>query len=361
MPSCCSSMSLMNEQHWRPLEEMPRCCGNPLGMGVMRSSADDFQVDEVLGFEADGEGEHLLVQVRKRDSNTHWVAGQLARAAGIPPRDVSYAGLKDRHAVTTQWFSLLMTGKETPDWSGLPADAIEIMAVHRHRRKLRIGALRGNRFQIVLRELTADRAALETRLQELRKTGMPNYFGEQRFGHDYQNLQQFDQVLSTDRRRMDRKLRGLLISAARSQLFNEVLAERIALGNWDRPLAGEYFMLEGSRSGFAGDPDDSALETRCLTQDIHPTGPLWGRGRPPVTAEAASLEERVLAPFDAWRNGLEHLGLMQERRPLRVRLADLDWQFLDGETLALNFFLPAGSFATVLLRELMEISSPTAY
>jgi tRNA pseudouridine13 synthase len=348
----------MSDLPWRPLEAMPRSCGTPLGSATMRASADDFMVDEVLGFEADGEGEHLLVQVRKRDSNTHWVAGQLAKVAGIPSRDVSYAGLKDRHAVTTQWFSLLMTGKAAPDWSALPGDQIEVLAANRHRRKLRIGALRGNRFRIVLREVSTDRSALETRLQQLREAGMPNYFGEQRFGHDYQNLHQFGQVLSTDRRRMDRKLRGLLISAARSQLFNEVLAERIDNASWDRPMTGEYFMLDGSRSGFADDPTDSALEERCRTQDIHPSGPLWGRGLPLVSADAAQLEQTVLAPFEAWRNGLEHLGLMQERRPLRVRLEALRWQFLGEAELALSFFLPAGSFATVLLRELLEFSSP---
>lgn len=348
----------MSDFHWRPLDDMPRSHGPSLGTAVMRTSADDFLVDEVLGFAADGEGEHLLVQVRKRDSNTHWVAGQLAKVAGIAPRDVSYAGLKDRHAVTTQWFSLLMTGREAPDWSGLPGDQIEVLEVHRHRRKLRIGALRGNRFRIVLREVTADRPALEARLQQLREAGMPNYFGEQRFGHDYQNLHQFGQVLTTDRRRMDRKLRGLLISAARSQLFNEVLAERIDQSSWDRPLTGEYFMLEGSRSGFADDPHDPTLTERCRSQDIHPTGPMWGRGLPLVSADVAQLEQRVLLPFENWRSGLEHLGLMQERRPLRVRLDALEWQFLDDADLALSFYLPAGSFATVLLRELLELRQP---
>jgi len=217
--------------------------------------------------------------------------------------------------------------------------------------------LRGNHFRIILRQVKAERSALEVRLQQLRDGGMPNYFGEQRFGHDYGNLHRFGQLLSTDRRRMDRQLRGLLISAARSQLFNEVLAERIECRNWDSPLPGEYFMLDGSRSGFADDPSDPALEARCRLQDIHPTGPLWGRGLPSVSAMAANLEQRVLAPFEIWRHGLEHLGLMQERRPLRVRLGDLQWQFPGDDELALCFSLPAGAFATVLLRELLEITS----
>jgi tRNA pseudouridine13 synthase len=339
---------------------MPRVGGEPLGSACIRQSAEDFRVDEVLGFQADGEGEHLLLHLRKRETNTHWLAGQLARHAGVPLRDVSYAGLKDRHAVTSQWFSLRLAGRTEPDWSLLNSDLIEILAVHRHRRKLRRGALRGNRFQILLRDLRAERDALSERLQRLKQQGMPNYFGEQRFGHDYQNIHRFEQ-LSDDRRRprIDRHLRGMLISAVRSQLFNEVLAVRIEQGCWSRPLLGDYFMLDGSRAGFADDPADGRLHERCRRLDIHPSGPLWGRGRPPVAGEAARLEQLCLAPFEHWRERLEHLGLDHERRPLRVRLDDLDWEFdAKGECLQLSFYLPAGAFATVLLRELLDVSSP---
>jgi len=325
----------------------------------MRASSEDFRVDEMLGFEPDGEGAHLLIQVRKREANTHWVAGRLARLAGVAPGDVGYAGLKDRHAVTTQWFTLPLEGRPEPDWSSLEPHQVEVMGVHRHRRKLRRGALRGNRFRILLRELKADRLLLEERLETLRATGMPNYFGEQRFGHDYQNLHRFSEFLSNRRRRIDRQLRGLLISAGRSQLFNEVLAARIERGCWDTPLPGDFFILDGSsRAGFPGEADDTALESRCRSRDIHPSGPLWGRGRAPVNGEVAELEQAVLAPFAAWRDGLEHLGLMQERRALRVRLDDLQWRFPAQGELELSFFLPAGSYATVLLRELLRVSAP---
>lgn len=348
----------MTERAWRRLDEMPLACGDSLGEAMVRVSADDFQVDEVLGFEPDGEGEHLLVHVRKRDTNTQWLAGQLARLSGIPARDVSYAGLKDRHAVTTQWFSLRMACRPEPDWSDLVSEQLELLGVYRHRRKLRRGTLRGNSFRITLREVKADSAALEARLQQLRAEGMPNYFGEQRFGHDYQNLARFPELFGRGRRRIDRQLRGLLISAVRSQLFNEVLARRIGQGNWALPMAGDYFMLDGSRSGFADDPDDPRLSARCRQQDIHPTGPLWGRGSPQVSAAAADLEQAALAPFGEWRERLEHVGLSQERRPLRVRLNDLQWEFSGSDRLSLSFFLPAGAFATVLLRELMLLHTP---
>jgi len=286
------------------------------------------------------------------------VAGQLARLAGMAPGEVGYAGLKDRHAVTTQWFSLPLGVRPEPDWSLLEPHQVEVLAVQRHRRKLRRGALEGNRFRILLRELSADRPPLEERLEALRESGMPNYFGEQRFGHDYQNLHRFGEFLSNRRRRMDRQLRGLLISAGRSQLFNEVLAARIDRGCWDTPMPGDFFMLDGSRSGFPGEPGDDALEERCRNQDIHPSGPLWGRGRTLASGETASLEQAVLEPFAVWRDGLEHLGLMQERRALRVRLGDLQWRFPGDQELELSFFLPAGSYATVLLRELLQVTAP---
>jgi tRNA pseudouridine13 synthase len=349
----------MHDYPWRRLEEMPRACGASLGTARMRVTADDFQVDEELGFEPDGDGEHLLVHARKRDTNTTWLAGKLARLAGIPARDVSFAGLKDRHAVTTQWFSLRLAGRPEPDWTALDAGPVELLGVYRHRHKLRRGELRGNRFRIVLRDVSADRAALQTRLQQLRADGMPNYFGEQRFGRDYQNLERFGELFGGRRQRIDRQLRGLLISAVRSQLFNEVLARRIGLGNWSSALAGDYFMLDGSRSGFPDDPGDPHLAARCFQQDIHPTGPLWGRGRPQVDGETAQLEHETLAPFGEWRERLEHVGLAQERRPLRVRLNDLQWRFEDATSLSLAFFLPAGTYATTLLRELMTLQSPT--
>jgi tRNA pseudouridine13 synthase len=341
---------------------MPRVTGGPLGSASIRQSADDFQVDEVLGFEPDGEGEHLLLHIRKRNTNTHWLAGQLARHAEVAAGDVSYAGLKDRYAMTTQWFSLRLAGRAEPDWSGINNDLIEVLAVHRHRRKLRRGALRGNHFRIRLRDLQTDPEALTCRLQQLKHDGMPNYFGEQRFGHDNQNLLRFDELLGEGRRRrIDSHLRGMLISAVRSQLFNEVLARRIERGVWNHSLPGDYFMLDGSRSGFADDPEDPRLTERCRQQEIHPSGPLWGRGRPPVDQQVAELEREALAPFGNWRDRLEHLGLSQERRSLRQRLSDLAWEFgSQDDSLELSFFLPAGAFATVLLRELLDLSSPSS-
>ncbi len=347
----------MDESLWHPLTELPHAHGPSLGTAQMRVSSDDFQVDEVLGFEPDGEGEHLLIHARKRDTNTQWLASQLAKYAGIPARDVSYAGLKDRYAVTSQWFSLRMAGKPEPDWDAWALENTELLSVQRHRRKLRRGALRGNRFRIVLRDVSAPREALSSRMERLKAEGMPNYFGEQRFGHGYQNLQTFSGLFAKERRRIDRQRRSLAISAVRSQLFNEVLAERIRQQCWSQPLPGDYFVLDGRRAGFTEDPHDDRLLERCRQQEIHPSGPLHGRGETKVTAEAMTLEQAVLSPFTEWRQGLEQLGLEQERRSLRVKLDSLVWQFDTDDSLTLTFMLPAGAFATVLLRELMDITS----
>ncbi|MES9851706.1 MAG: tRNA pseudouridine(13) synthase TruD [Candidatus Thiodiazotropha sp. L084R] len=348
----------MTDKPWKPIEQLPYAYGGGAGTGMIRHTPEDFRVDEVLGFSPDDEGEHLLVQIRKRKTNTQWLAGQLAKLAGISAKDVGYAGMKDRHAVTTQWFSLGMAGRPEPEWKTLEDELIQVLAVHRHRRKLRRGSLRGNRFVLCIRQLNVDQTLLEKRLRQLKISGMPNYFGEQRFGHDYSNLTEANRLFSPERPRMARSLRGLVISAARSQLFNQVLAERIAQGVWNSPLQGDYFNLDGSRSGFPShEEEDDLLAKRCLALDIHPTGPLWGRGRNLVSDDSGDLEARVLEPFDLWRNGLEHVGLNQERRSLRISLSDLDWRFLQDGSLELDFFLPAGCFATALLRELIDYSA----
>ncbi|MEW8624468.1 MAG: tRNA pseudouridine(13) synthase TruD [Candidatus Thiodiazotropha sp.] len=349
----------MSDQPWETLAQMPYAHGTPVGRGVIRSCADDFQVDEALGFLPDDEGEHLLVQVRKRETNTQWLAGQLARLAGIDRKDVGFAGLKDRHAVTTQWFSLGMAGRPEPDWQALDNERIEVLAVHRHKKKLRRGSLHGNHFILRVRQLSGVREAINTRLQQLQHAGMPNYFGEQRFGHDYSNLDEANRLFSPSRPRMNRSLRGLIISAARSQLFNQVLAARIEQGNWNSPIPGDYFRLDGSRGGFADHEEQpERLDTRCNVLDVHPTGPLWGRGRSLVKEDTERLETQVLAPFELWRNGLEHVGLQQERRPLRVALKALEWRFLENRDLELRFFLPAGCYATAMLRELLDYTPP---
>ncbi len=336
-----------------PFPEWPRASGIPSTSARIRSCPEDFQVDEVLGFEADGEGEHLMLHLRKRNRNTDQVARQLARHAGVRVRDVSYCGLKDRVAVTTQWFSIWLPGKPDPDYSSLEDDDVQILTQARHRKKLPRGALRANQFTLVLRDVQGDRAALVQRLETVKGQGVPNYFGEQRFGRGGSNLQAA-QSMFEGRKIKDRHLRGLYLSAARSFLFNEVLAARIAAENWNQVIPGEALMLTGSRSYFIANEIDDEIIRRHAEADVQTSGPLWGRGELPPQLEAKILETKVLAEQSGYCEGLEKAGLKQERRALGLFVNDLQWQWLpEGEHVQLKFSLPAGCYATSVLRELI--------
>ncbi len=337
-----------------------RAHGGPAGRARIRSTPADFQVVEVPRFTPQGEGVHAYLHVRKTGANTEWVARQLARLAGGHPRDVGYAGLKDRHAVTEQWFSVDLSGKAEPDWRAADIEGVEILAVTRHGRKLKRGALSGNRFHIVLREVQADREAVEARLQAIAASGVPNYFGTQRFGHGGSNLAAAQAHFDGTRVVRDRHRRGLLLSAARSELFNRVLGARVADGSWCAIVPGDVMMLAGTHSVFGPVQPDAELQARLQEGDIHPTGPLWGRGANPVSDAAAALEERVLADAGCYLEGLERAGLDHERRALRLAVKGLAWQWPAADTLELAFELPPGAYATTVLAEVLECEEPEA-
>jgi tRNA pseudouridine13 synthase len=334
-----------------PVEDLPRVLGAPAARGILRAEPEDFEVSEVLPFAPEGEGEHVFLRIEKRGTNTEWVARQLARAARVPPRDVGYAGLKDRNAVTRQWFSVGLAGRPEPDWSALETPELRVVETRRHRRKLRRGALSGNRFSLRVRELDGDPAELGGRLSRLAAGGMANYFGGQRFGNHGSNLAAADAVLAGTRS-PGRHRRGLVLSAVRSFLFNAVLARRVADGTWDRPLAGDLLQPDGSHAVFLAGEIDETLEARARSLEIHPTGPLWGVPRIRPGGRELELEAEAAAAFPDWAGGLERLGIDGDRRSMRARVGDLQWSF--GErTLELVFTLPAGSYATCLMRELV--------
>jgi tRNA pseudouridine13 synthase len=331
--------------------ELPRAYGEPPLHAELRRTPEDFRVDEVLGYDADGEGEHALLWVEKRGANTDWVAKELARFAGISPMNVGYAGLKDRHAVTRQAFTVQLAGKPDPDWKTFPLEEVKILASTRHKRKLKRGALRGNRFVLVLREVRGDTARAEEVLHAIATRGVPNYFGEQRFGREGGNIAQARAMFAG--RRVDRDKRSVLLSAARSHIFNGVLAARVERDAWDKPLDGEIWSLSGSRSWFGPEPFDETLAARLAQGDIHPSGPLWGDGEPPTNDEAGTLERDVAKANSDLTAGLANARMDQERRPLRLMPKDLRWRWLDEATLELAFELPAGAYATVVARELI--------
>lgn len=342
---------------------LPLAFGAPLLTAKIRTTPDDFQVDELPAFEPSGEGEHLLLTIRKRGANTVHVAKVLARWAGLPDMAVSYAGMKDRHAVTTQRFSVHLPKRVAPDPALLASDEIEVVESTWHNRKLQRGALAGNRFKLVLREVQGDAAAIDERLSLIAARGLPNWFGEQRFGRDGGNVPAALAMFGGRRMRPDQ--RSLLLSAARSALFNQVLAERVAQGNWDAPLDGEVWMLDGSRSVFGPEPFTDLLADRLARFDIHPSGPLWGEGELRSSDAAAALEMGAIGDEQslALRAGLEGARLKQERRALRLRPAMLQHQWLQPDVLELSFALPPGCYATAVLHELgpaQDASQPDA-
>jgi tRNA pseudouridine13 synthase len=334
--------------------QAPTAHGEPPVSGRLRSCPEDFVVDEVLGFEPDGAGAHVLLEVEKRGANTAWVASQLARAAGVALRDVGWSGLKDRDALTRQSYTLPWPVHAPVDpCLEIAGEGFRVLTARRHGRKLRPGSHRANHFELRIRGVTGDVAALPARLAAIGRLGVPDYFGPQRFGRDGSNLSRARDWAASGAGPRERNLRGMVLSAARGALFNAVLAERVRRGDWDRLLPGEAVMLDGRRSFFLAESIDGALEERCAALDVHPSGPLWGRGESPATGAALEVESAMLAAEPALRALLERERLEHERRALRVPVRGLRWS-LEADVLSLAFELPRGAFATAVLHELVR-------
>lgn len=333
--------------------EWPRFLGRPLVRGRLRLHLDDFRVDELPQYQPSGEGSHLWLEVQKRGSNTDWVAAQLARAAGCAARDVGFAGMKDRHAVTTQWFSVPAPADDHCQWKQWTLPDATILQAVRHQKKLKRGALKGNRFKIIVRDLEGELSDLAPRLAQIQSRGLPNYFGPQRFGHGGNNVRQGVRWL-VEGGRLPRPKRSIYLSAVRSFLFNHVLARRLAKGNWDSLLDGDVVMLDGTHSVFLCDVCDTELAKRCDEGDIHPTGPLPGTGGFLPQRDAAALEIAVLEPYHNLVAALGKARLEGDRRSLRLRVSELDWE-LSGKCLSLSFVLPPGAYATTVVEELVSL------
>ena len=325
---------------------LPFVYGEPSGSGTIRATPEDFIVIENLGFEPSGSGEHAFLWIEKIGENTEYVARQLAKFANVKQRDVSFAGLKDRHAVTRQWFSVPVPIKTQLDWTVFNTDNIKILHSTRHIRKLKRGALSGNQFKITVRDWQGDKEKTEQQLEAIKTNGIANYFGEQRFGHEGQNIAKA--IALFDGAKVGREQRSIYLSAARSELFNQILAKRVENQTWNQAVAGEYCVLNNSHSYFKADVIDDEIKQRIKNHDIHPSAILWGKGN----LELSVLEKNVLADYQRLADGLIAEGLEQDRRALRISVSDLTWQFEECH-LILEFSLPAGSYATALLREII--------
>ncbi len=329
----------------------PHAHGAPRVQAHLRVVPEDFCVEEDLGFEPAGSGAHVLLQVRKVNANTQWIARELARLAGCHVAEVGYAGIKDRRAVAVQWFSVPRP-RVAREWSSVQEPQFSVLAAHPHNRKLPRGALAGNRFVIRLRAPGGTgaelRAALAAPLEAIEREGVPNYFGPQRFGREGANLER----IGPDLGRLKPPERGFVLSAARAVVFNAVLAARVTAASWHRLLPGDLANLDGRGSIFAVDRPDASLERRCRDLEIHPTGPLWGAGASQAGGEVAQLEECTAAAYAAECRACTGAGMRQERRSLRLAVRALRVE-TEPQALVLHFRLTRGSFATAVLRELL--------
>ena len=342
----------------KDLNEPPYLHGGPLGLAGFKVEPEDFVVEELLGFEPSGEGEHCLVWVEKRDLDSNAAAARLADALGLRRRLVSHCGLKDRHAVTRQWFSLHMPGQLSPEPEKLNSEGLQVLKITRNTRKLRRGIHFGNRFTIRLRNpsFTADAAA--DRWGRISNEGAPNFFGSQRFGNEGRNVEKALAMFRGEFTPSDRLLRGILLSAARSHLFNAVVTSRMEQGNWDRALPGEVYgfpdngtlLLIGNQRG------DEA--SRFSEGKVELTAPLWGVGELHSADEVRDLESAVMSRSPELTAGLEAAGLRQERRVIRLRPINPEFTKRENGDLELRFDLPRGTYATTLLRELAVLVEP---
>jgi tRNA pseudouridine13 synthase len=336
----------------------PRAHGAVLPAAVLKSTPADFHVEELLSFVPSGSGPHWLLRVEKTAANTRWVAAALARLARVPVHEVGYAGLKDRQAITVQWFSVpaLKTGEEF--WTAVEDADFRVLEVMRNDRKLRRGALTGNRFRIRLRDAHWSREQLDLKLAALRADGVPNYFGPQRFGRDGGNLARVAAWVGGHAPR-GRGERGFCLSAARSLIFNALLARRVAAGDWSQLATGDLANLDGSASHFRVTEVDEGLLARLAAFDVHPSGPLWGRGAPQTSGESLRHEIAVAHEFADVAALLEAEGLTQERRALRCAVRDLAVE-PGPDTVTFSFRLGRGQFATSVLREVCDVQAESA-
>jgi tRNA pseudouridine13 synthase len=334
----------------------PRAHGAPLPPAQLKATPEDFHVDEQLSFEPSGNGPHWLLRIEKRMANTRWVAAELARLGKAAVSEVGYAGLKDRHAVAVQWFSVPAMALTAEFWSAVRTPEFKVLEVHANSRKLRRGALCGNRFRIRLRNVSWSREQLELKLGALRAQGAPNYFGAQRFGREGYNLDRVAIWVQNGLAPRARAERSFALSAARSLIFNAVLSRRVEAGDWSQLVPGDLASLDGSASHFAVAEVDDELRARLGRFDIHPSGPLWGRGNPPSQAQVLQNELAAAHDFSAVADLLAAQGLSQERRSLRCAVRELTSE-QDAGSLTLSFALRRGQFATAVLREICEFDS----
>jgi tRNA pseudouridine13 synthase len=347
------------ENKWlQRLRALAYAHGSPKISGQVRSLPEDFRVTEVLEFEPSGQGEHYWVFVTKTRRNTDQVAKALARFAGVAVRDIGYSGLKDYHAITSQWFSVRVPVKKTLSWRDFAMDGVEVEQAERHYRKIKRGTHRANKFELRIRSIEGDRDVLAHQIEAVQAQGAPNYYGPQRFGNDVGNMPQAYAMLVERKAVGNRHLRSLLLSSARSWLFNQIVSTRIKDGTWTRLFANEPVNLNGNNSVFFAE-DIEVMQRRLSQRDIHTTAPLYGKGAEKYMQPCLELyqqELKWLQDYPELIHALETVAVDYQRRATRLIAEQWD-HAISGGDLFLTFELQRGQFATSLLRELVTDDS----
>lgn len=330
--------------------------GEPAINGLLKSRAEDFKVSENLGFEPGGEGEHLFLWIEKSMMTTHELIDRVSKDFSIKPRDIGHSGLKDKVALSRQWLSLYLPGQmaklEIPEIS-----EYKILGHAWHLKKLRPGTHRSNHFEVVVRDVETVPEISWQQIDLIRTQGMVNYFGQQRFGRQDDNVERALQAFGKSARKLSRNKTSLYISALRSLLFNKVLSHRIENGYWDKPLPGDVFMLNGSHSIFY-EPLNEALLERFRQFDLSSTVSLYGSGKRLLREEALALEDRVFA-----ENEIVLHCLIEQKAKLMMRATRVAVQGLninhdpDEATLQITVTLPRGSYFTALLDHFVEVET----
>lgn len=360
--------------------DLPYGHGKPQASATLKQQPEDFLVDEELDFELTDEGEHIWLLVQKRQLNTADILQNVAKTFGLKERDIGYSGLKDKQAVTTQWISfpakaftswckarfehhnlpeihqaflsspyVLYEDKENGSW-------IKLCQCRLHAKKLKRGSHKSNRFTLTLRDFDGNKAQTEQRLAQIQLQGVPNYFGSQRFGHGQRNLHRAKDFFTGQTHTLKRRTIGLWLSAARSYLFNAVVAKRVENNSWNQLKVGDVAGLAGSKSVFAintADALDEAILSRLAQGDIHPTAPMWGEGATLASGGVAELEDSVVNQYPIFTTGLIEQGLKMERRKMRLFVDNLKATWCD-DALVMSFTIEVGAYATMVIREVLN-------
>lgn len=337
--------------YYQVLKTLPCFNNHAKPSGIIRQSNADFKVVESLGFEPCGDGEHLYLFVEKDGCNTDWVARQLQRAFSVKAVDIGYAGKKDRHSVSRQWFSVHLPGRSA-DLSEIDNPEFKILKSCRHNKKLRLGSVKINRFELIVNQLSDE---IDTDfISEIADTGVPNYFGYQRFGFHGNNLLNVEKMFNGKIKVKSKNKKGLYLSAARSWLFNLILAQRLQDETWHLPQSGDCLMLDGSHSFFECESVDETIRQRHTDKDVHICGWLPGRQMSAAMGYAKQVEDKVIQQNELFYRGISAAGASSNRRALRVVPRDLTFEYLAKDRVKFSFSLPSGCFATSVLRELIN-------